>query len=110
PRGLAPATLAQVAREHVHVLGHAGARVDQDGVAAADEVRVGAGPRHHAGIEAEHAADPVARCRLPGEIGIYPAHAAPPASATPRNRRLTSSSASRRAGVPSHTICPLLMT
>ena len=110
PRGLAPAALAQVAREHVHVLGHARARVDQDGIAVADEIRVGAGARHHAGIEAQDAADPVARCGLPGKIRIDPAHASPPASATPRNRRLISSAASRPAGVPSQTICPLFMT
>src|SRR5689334_2323766 len=58
-RGLGPATLGEIALQQRHVVGHAGAGVDEDRITAADEIRVRSGPRHHAGIEAENAPDEV---------------------------------------------------
>src|SRR5439155_25184192 len=109
-RRLAPRALAEIVGEHVHVSGHSGARVDQDGIAPSDEVGVGARARHHARIEAEHAPNEIARRGALRKVRIDPAHATPQAYATPRYLRLMSSSASRPAGVPSQTIWPLLIT
>src|SRR6266446_408875 len=106
--GLAPAPLAQIAVEIGDVLGKTDARVDQDGISAADQIRVRPRPRHHAGVEAEHAADEITRCRGLRKVGIDPGHRAP--QDTPRKRRLTSSSAASAADEPSYTIWPLFMT
>ena len=60
-RRLRPAALAEVVLEQRDVIGHAGAGVDEDRIAAADEVGVGARTRHHPRIESEYATDDVAR-------------------------------------------------
>ena len=106
--GLAPAPLAQIAVEIGDVLGKTDAGVDQDGISAADQIRVRPRPRHHAGVQTEHAADEVTRCRGLRKVGIDPGHGAP--QDTPRKRRLTSSSAASAADEPSYTIWPLFMT
>ena len=48
------------------------------GIAAADEVGVGARARHHPRIEAEHAADEIARRGRRRKVRVDPAHVAPP--------------------------------
>src|SRR5262249_24120063 len=102
--GSAPAALGQIFPEHAQVAGHARAGVDEDGITRAHEIRVGPRTRHHARIEPQHASHTIARRGALWKIRIDPAHA------TPRSRRITSSFAWRPLGVPSHTICPLLIT
>src|SRR5262249_23707260 len=107
-RGLPPPPLVEVTLEEWDVVGQPDSGIDQDRITAADEVGVRARPRHHAGVQAEHAADEVARCRRLRERGIDPGHRG--CQDTPRNRRLTSSSAASAAGEPSYTIWPLFVT
>jgi hypothetical protein len=59
PRRPGPSPLGEILFEERQVRGHARAGIDQDGIAPAHQVRVGAGPRHEAGIQTEHAAHPV---------------------------------------------------
>src|SRR5262249_49545721 len=105
---LPPASLREVAVEQRHVLRHADARVDQDRIAAANQVRVGSRAGHHSRIEAEHTPDQVAdRCGL-WEVGIDPGHGS--SGYTPRYRCWTSSRATSSAEVPVHTMRPFSST
>jgi hypothetical protein len=69
PRHVAEPLAPEKAHQERGVGGDAGAGVEEDRLALADEVGVGARPGHQPGVEAEHAADAVGQAGGPGEVG-----------------------------------------
>ena len=75
-RGLAPAALAEIAPRSTPMYPATPAPVSiRIGIAPPDQVGVGAGARHHARVEPEHAPDAIARRGALGKVRIDPAHA-----------------------------------